>query len=47
MDDDAVMPLHDFRVLTLALNVPGPIAAARLARLVTRWRRPAPTGTRP
>jgi len=33
MDDNAVMPLHDFRVLTLALNVPGPIAAARLVGL--------------
>lgn len=33
MENDAVMPLHDFRVLTLALNVPGPIAAARLAGL--------------
>lgn len=33
MDNDAVMPLHDFRVLTLALNVPGPIAAARLVGL--------------
>ncbi|GMQ87975.1 MAG: CaiB/BaiF CoA-transferase family protein [Gammaproteobacteria bacterium] len=33
MDDDAVTPLQDFRVLTLALNVPGPIAAARLVGL--------------
>jgi len=33
MDDDATLPLHDFRVLTLALNVPGPIAAARLVEL--------------
>ncbi len=33
MDDNAVMPLHDFRVLTLALNVPGPITAARLVGL--------------
>jgi len=28
-----MMPLHDFRVLTLALNVPGPITAARLVEL--------------
>ena len=33
MDDDAAIPLHDFQVLTLALNVPGPIAAARLVGL--------------
>ncbi len=33
MDDNAVTPLRDFRVLTLALNVPGPVTAARLARL--------------
>ncbi|GMQ91665.1 MAG: hypothetical protein BMS9Abin11_0976 [Gammaproteobacteria bacterium] len=33
MDDDAVIPLRDFKVLTLALNVPGPVTAARLVGL--------------
>jgi alpha-methylacyl-CoA racemase len=33
MDDDAIAPLRDFRVLTLALNVPGPVTAARLVGL--------------
>lgn len=33
MDDHTVTPLREFRVLTLALNVPGPITAARLAEL--------------
>ncbi|GMR04033.1 MAG: CoA transferase [Gammaproteobacteria bacterium] len=33
MDDKAVTHLRGYRVLTLALNVPGPVAAARLVQL--------------